>query len=400
MPNHTKLTFLKSWLADNNLPVCYKAMYLGNNLLYINTGQQYTNTAQVQIVQDVPDYLTIIFRENSGVKLKIVQTLKGHVVELDAFKTLNDYLLQNFNAKNRNNLKRYVKKLETCFSITYKVFFGTMDRHEYDALFVTLEALLIRRFQQKQEANYELQHLEEFHKTIYQLVLDKKANIFVIYDADTPISIRVNLFNNSLGYYIISAYDIDYSKFHLGAIDMLKNIEWCIIKNYKLYDLLKGYNNYKSKWATQIHYYNMHILYNPKQLSAICTANYQAFKEKCRYKLYHFYLNNKISAHHKRLKKQLFRFSYHENPDNNFIINIENTTLAAEKLKPIDIRNNKTYHFLKDSVYNFLYETNTSINMVKVFVTVDSPNCFVIQGINKSKKITIISKTKANLGSK
>lgn len=389
MPKPIKLTFLKSWQADKNLPTSYQTIHFGSKVLYETNKQQPESSSQIHIVQDVPDYLTIQVNENKNVKLKTIQTLKGHILELETFNTLNDYLLKNFNTKNRNNLKRYVKKLETCFPITYKTYYGDINKQEYNALFVKLETMLINRFQQKQEANYELQHLDEFKKNTYQLVLEKKANIFVIYDDEMPISIRINIFNQNLSYYILSGYDINYSKFHLGSIDMLKNIEWCILNNYNVYDLLKGYNAYKSKWATRVHQYQMHIIYNPKNFNTNIIANLIAFKETCRYLLYNIYLKNNLDSYHKQIKKLKFQFSEKNTQTNNLKISIEKTIPEFENLKAINIRDNATFDFLKNAVFNFLYETNTPIKNLKVFIYNNTTNKFIIQGINN--KIIMIT---------
>jgi len=386
-----KHTFLKAWLGDQNLPDSYKLVQFQGLELYNNENHKplETNNA-IQIVQDIPDYLTIKNHVNTHLKLKKVITLKGHIIQLKSFNTLQDYLLANFNTKSRNHLKRYVKKLEACFPITYKSYMGTIDKQEYHRLFVVLKQLLIKRFEQKQELNYELQHLEEFEETMYDLIIENKANLFVIYHANTPISIRINLFKKQVAYYMISAYDIDYSKFHLGSIDMLKNIEWCINQPYKIYDLLKGYNEYKSKWANRVHQYYLHILYNPKQKTALLLANVIALKEKGRYKLYSFYLKHRLDIYHKQFKTLKFKLNHWLQGKETIRLIKVTTYSPLEIFEPILWIENPVYAYLKEPVYSFLFANTQPVSSIQVLQSTLNPQRFLIQGITKSQGIEVL----------
>ena len=51
----------------------------------------------------------------------------------------------------------------------------------------------------------------------------------------------------------ITVFDIDYSKFHLGSITIMKLIEWCIENEIKILDFSKGYFEYKRRWCTKIY---------------------------------------------------------------------------------------------------------------------------------------------------
>jgi hypothetical protein len=104
-------------------------------------------------------------------------------------------------------------------------------------LFRSLKVMLERRFDQKKVVNGNIDKLQEYEAAVYPLLLKKKAFIFVIYDGDKPIDIAFNfLFQNTV-YSYTSGFDIDYSKFNLGMIDMIKHLEWCFENGYKQMDL-------------------------------------------------------------------------------------------------------------------------------------------------------------------
>lgn len=390
MRNVTRLTFLKLLLTSDNLLAYYNKICLNDLVLYKNVKTRIPELKNnIVIIQDIPDYLKLDLLKNKGLKIKTVQTLKGHIVKLHTFQNINDYLLSNFKSKKRNNLKRYIKKLETCFPITYKTYYGSIDKNIYDNLFMVLKQLLIRRFEQKQELNYELRYLDEFHDTIYDLILQKKANIFVIYHEQKPISIRINMFRQHVAYYILSAYNIDYSKFHLGAIDMLKNIEWSINNKFVIYDLLKGYNNYKSVWANSVHKYVNHIIYNPKQKGASLVVIFLKNKMLIRYWLYGFYSKKNLDKYHKALKRYKFSAAKGRTKEEELTFKTYNLNQLPEHLEIINLKKDNTHLFLYKPLYDFLYATNDAVDTVKIFRFKDKPNNFVVQGKVKQQQIIV-----------
>jgi len=129
------------------------------------------------------------------------------------------------------------------------VYYGEVDKIEYDALFEQLRNLMISRFDQKKEQNYELRHLEGIKNDVYPRLLEKQASIFVIYANGRPISIRLNLMKGRLAFYLMSAYDPNYELFRVGKLDMWQNIHWLMENDYEKYDLLKGYGYIKDRWS-------------------------------------------------------------------------------------------------------------------------------------------------------
>jgi hypothetical protein len=381
------ITFLKTFLFDNSLPPIFKKVSTNNEVIFetkMNSDLNLKN--QVLKVKDVPDYLDFkTIKHSNKTVINKVKTLKGHLVKLDTFNNISDYLKHNFGSKSRSNLRRYQNRLENCFNIKYVSYFGAIEKKKYNTLFIALRSLLIRRFNEKQETNYELQHLDEFHDIVYDLILNKKASLFVIYDDEKPISIRINMFKNNLSYYIISGYDIDYSKFHLGSIDMLKNIEWCINNNFKVYDLLKGYDYYKTKWATKSHYYYTYIAYNNSSLS----GKYTYVKEAVKYKFYEVFKKYNIISKYKNIKKSIFgiKNNFREKKISASILDFDKK--ITSKLIVVDIKKNSNYAFLKKPIYDFLFLNNVPLNNITISKLVENSNKFKIKAKNKCHLLII-----------
>ncbi|WP_303317699.1 GNAT family N-acetyltransferase [Flavivirga abyssicola] len=384
------ITFLKAFLAKSSLPPIYGSISDNKGFDYkAETSKTLHTNKQVFLIKDIPDYLHVDIKETENkTSLSKIKTLKGHLIDFQLFKGFPDYLEQNFSAKSRSNLRRYQNRLETCFNINYICYYGAIPKPEYDNLFVVLKHLLLRRFNEKQEVNYELQHLNEFHDIVYDLVLNKKASIYVIYDGQKPISIRINMHKERLSFYIISGYDIDYSKFHLGAIDMLKSIEWCFNNDFEVYDLLKGYDYYKVKWATTCYHYYNHIVYNSSSIKASFIGKLAYIKEVIKYKCYTATKNSKLYFAYKKINKKIFGITRSDNKKSTFIIS-NPTKNDIRNIALIDIEKNNDYAFLRKALYDFLFISKESTNNVSVYKFNNSQNTFLIKSKNQSQLVTI-----------
>lgn len=383
MEKTNNITFLKSFLFENSLPPIFMQARL-NTASFETKHTCLTLERKIFKINDVPDYLEFTLTPfPNKTMVKKVKTLTGHVVELVKFKTIQDYLNYKLSSKNRSNLKRYQKRLESCFNIKYISYYGAIEEKEYDRLFTVLRTLLIRRFNEKQQTNYELQHLDEYHHALRPLIQEKKASLFVIYDGEKPISIRINMFRGRLAYYIISGYDIDYSKFHLGSIDMLKNIEWCIHHKFEAYDLLKSYDYYKTHWATKTHYYYNYLVYSISST----TGHYLFIKEIVTYFIYNFLKKYGILEFYKKIKKN--RFGFRRRTENN----------ASFKFSPFDEKpdndmvevdlNSEAYAFLRRPIYNFLFLNNAYVHHVRVSKLVNRQNDYLVQTKGTCKLLTV-----------
>ena len=255
-----KIIFLKAFLSLNKFPQEVKSIedLREDTVLYETPYPSTSKNKWCLIIQDVPGYLKLhldtLTNEQS---CRTVPTQKTYVVNLGEYPNGAAYLQKHFGPKSRSALKRYKNRLETCFTVRNEVYYGPMDRENYDHLFEKLRELMVHRFEQKNEQNYELRHLEEIKEDVYPQLLQKQANLFVIYANERPVSIRINMMKGTLAFYILSAYDPDYDMFRLGKLDMWQNIDWLIGEGCTKYDLLKGYGYIKERWADNIYNNNL-----------------------------------------------------------------------------------------------------------------------------------------------
>ncbi|MEC3908029.1 GNAT family N-acetyltransferase [Tamlana sp. 2201CG12-4] len=378
------ITFLKALLTDRAFPPIYKTITYNNIELYKNTTSEYGDcSVKLLTIKDIPDYFKLSISPSNNiktVKLNTVKNLNGHMINLESFKNFTEYLTRKVSTKRRSNLNRYKNRLETCFNIKYVSYYGEMDKSEYDRLFSFLRKFLERRFHEKKEKNYELQYLPEFHTLCYNMIMHKKANLFVIYNNDTPISIRINMFTNHLAYYIISGYDIDYSKFHIGAIDMYKNIEWCFNNSFKIYDLLKGYDYYKKKWTTDTYLNYLHIVYDSSSIYNHFKAVTLILKESAKYRFLEKIVPKNFQNTYKKLKKFIYRYTNTIEPITEAKVAIKNNVPIENRGTEINFQKDNNYQFLKRHVYNFLFLNKENLDSISVYSIVSQPSHFVIQG--------------------
>ncbi|MGB5668553.1 MAG: GNAT family N-acetyltransferase [Maribacter sp.] len=359
--------------------------------LYFNYGKTHTkgisydfvnsNIAEIKgkvlLIYDVPTYFRINneFKPKS-LKLHKIKQYPGFLIELESFKDLNEYLANTFNKSSRYKLKKYKNKLEACFDVNYKMFYGEMLKSEYDFIFEAFNNLLTKRFNDKQESNNNLekQEWDFYYEVAYPMILEKKAGLFVIYNGSQPIGVTLNYFSEDILFDAITVFDIDYAKFHLGSITIMKLIEWSIQQNIKIFDFSKGYFDYKKRWATKEYDFEYHIYHDPSSISskavAILLKNFFRAKQflrdkKVNEKLHQltFWLRNKSNKNKSSLQ---YEFS-----------NVEQG-FKKEELTEVDLKS-KDNDFLKPIIFDFLYLNNESFKNLKIHRVIDDNSLFIIQ---------------------
>lgn len=253
MGRHRNIIFLRNLAALGTFPPIVSEIRdarSGERVFVQAPGHPWDSTVKSLALQDVPEYFQIHWAgSGTYLRTRTLATQWTYVVDLDGHRDCEAYLQAHFGSKSRSSLRRYKKRLENCFSIQYQVHFGAMDPESYGQLFNRLAELMAKRFEQKGERNYELQHLDEIKQDVYAKLKEKQASIFVIRANGKTISIRVNLMCGKLAYYILSAFDPAYDMFRIGKLDMWQNIQWLMDNGFEKYDLLKGYAYIKETWA-------------------------------------------------------------------------------------------------------------------------------------------------------
>ena len=237
------------------------------------------------------------------------------------------------------------------------MYFGQIDKSEYDKVFADCHQMLLRRHKQKNTYWEELEFWQHRYDELYQLVQQKKASIFVIYHGNKPIAIYVNsIFQHMLDIDVI-AYDIDYSKFKLGFISLIRVIQWAFENGFKLVDMSKGDFFYKERFRTGTYIFKKQLLYDKADTLSAVKANLVFSKLMIAYTL--LPLLKKVGANTwyrnyvRKKKKALFANVKHQ----------QSVTLKTERkvavphtedLVTIDLEDGK-HNFLKEKFFDFLF---------------------------------------------
>ena len=189
----------------------------------------------------------------------------GYAISLGKDMNPDQYVKQQFGS-NAKTIRRYVNRLEACFNVSYKMFYGEIEYNTYMFIMTSLRSMLVKRFAQRNTTNSELQIWDEVVNDSYAQILEKKASLFVIYNESTPIEISLNYHFYKILFISTSSYDIDYAKFGLGHVEIYKQIEWCLANGVQIFEMGDGELDYKRRWSNAIYNFEHHVIYPKNSL--------------------------------------------------------------------------------------------------------------------------------------
>ena len=244
------------------------------------------------VIHDIPNYLNTTPAPPN--KLKILSTYQGSLIKINKYNSYEEYLKNKFSVSRRYNFRTCKKRLETCFNISYKTYYGEMEKEEYDRLFKRFPKMIEERFNVLQKEHYDLAVWDRYQKNGFSLINKRKAVLFVIYDNDTPISISFNPILEKVMYGFVRAFDINYSKFYLGFTDLNLQLQWCYKNKIEIFDLLKGTFPYKEKYIDQHYSFQKHIVHH-NALFSTTQALFYKYKTLIKYWIIKFLFKLKTS---------------------------------------------------------------------------------------------------------
>ncbi|MEE9361063.1 MAG: GNAT family N-acetyltransferase [Cellulophaga sp.] len=339
-------------------------------------------------ITNVPEYIHIKYKDSYSIKK--FSCNKGYSICLNDSSDVNTYLKEHFQNKGKP-IKKSLKRLEACFDITYKMFYGEITKKECDSLLHLLKEMIAKRFQQRQEKSSTIAQLDLIITTANDLINTKKASLFVIYHESKPIEIAFNYHYDKILFAFISSYDLDYSKFSLGNIEIYKQVDWCIQNKYDYFDMGWGNLEYKRRWSNNIYTYKHYYVYPEKSISGY----FIALLKGCKTILIAYYLASKnINVFYNKLKKIGSKKETVLNDSFNYKIDPIEKGVFIENQNCMDLSTKNNQRF-KELINNFLYSSQENHNNVKLFLF--ETNKYVIQGINSFQKITIISANESSI---
>ena len=380
-----KLEFITHFYKESKTPIVFEEIsYFGNRFQCstINSKDPLVPSKTLYSIRLVPEYFGIKLQKESYKTAKIKQYNWGYSIQLTDIKTADAYLKKQFNSNARKVIRRNIKRLETCFNVKYEMYYGNIALEKYEALMTALHDMLVTRFDQRGEVSKDLLQWEQLRNNTYDQILNGKASLFAIYRENDPIEISLNYHFDKILFSSVSSYDIDYSKFGLGHIEIYKQLEWCLENGYVLFEMGVGGMDYKQRWSNNIYQFEHHILYDLNDLSKFFAA-YEIWRVRLKeylkskkvndfvYKIGAFFRSKRTNNNKKPSYEQQV---WHSPEDDNLRLDT-----------PISRLDNK-YSFLKKPVHDFLYLNQEHENDITIFTTTN-PQIFVLKGKTKSVKI-------------
>jgi hypothetical protein len=339
---------------------------------------------KIEVVYDIPSYLDVKKRNLSPVTgFKSVIQHKGYCIDLNGYNSLESYLKDRFSSNSRQRLRRRKKRLESCFDISFEMYYGAIDKMHYDELFERFYVMLKYRAEEKGIENDNLKKWDFYTASVYKMILKKEASLFVIYDANKPINIGLNLHLKNTVFLFMSTYDLDYSVFRLGHTNWLLQLDWFIKNDFKLVDFSKGNVAYKKRWANKKYDYSYHLFYE-KSTMFIRTKVFWLIKKL---QLKQLLRNLGLNIIYYGLLSKLKRTGKFKRKLNYEFINQlqlpDKTTLLL-----ILIREKNKLH-IRRFIYNYLYLSSLNINEVEVYKEINSEGSFYISSKKGVVKLVV-----------
>jgi CelD/BcsL family acetyltransferase involved in cellulose biosynthesis len=257
-----RLNLFLELYKNSQLPNCYLDVIHKNEKLLIDNIQKSNPESFFCYSHNLsPNYLKYSINDNLYRLIKIKQSNKGYAIDLSKSSSLDSFMRDTMSKRFRKTVRQTIKRLESAYTITYKMYLDDISKEDYDTLLDNLEYMLKVRFEQKNIKNENLGKWPQIKQDFYTSLKNKKASIFVIYNNNTPIDISLNYLSNGIIFSWISSYDIKYFKSSLGVIDLYKHVEWCFNTNYEIIELGYGDHSYKKKWSNLIYNFEHHIVY-------------------------------------------------------------------------------------------------------------------------------------------
>lgn len=335
----------------------------------INIASKALPKSSIRVFEFFPNYLKKII--NDDLRSECINQKTGFAIDLDTFNSFDDYM-KDHKSSFRKVINRSVKRLQSCFNINYKMFYGNIGKEDYNLLMNRLYEMIETRFKEREGRNTTLNNWDHYLKTSFDSINTKKASLFVIYNDNEPIEISLNFHCNNIMYSAISSYDLDYGKFSLGNIEIFKQLEWCFENQITFFDMGYGDFDYKRRWSNFIYNFETHVIAaknNP-------VASMYAYGLKLKIQIINYLISKKINDKLYNFIDLLKRKKTISNL-NDFEFT-ETTTDDTLNTSPIDIKQRDFLH-LKKPIFDFLYKNATHLDNITVFQSNEENNTYFIK---------------------
>lgn len=360
-----------------------------NNTIYSNDNATNKSEFDVYHLQLVPSYLNLKYYEMDGLRKKIIpeHDMAGSGIYLGEHSSLSELVQNQLSKSFRKNLKRALERFEHCFDVKYVMYCGEIEKDNYETLMDKLREMYLLRFEQLGQTHIAVFTWGKFRKICYDLINSRKASLMVIYANNLPVDITLAFHYDKLFFSVVSAYDLNFSKFSLGHISIYKELEWCFEHNFMFYDLGHGAEMpYKQKWVNMEYQFQNQILYKKGSLQGffgfLFALGYATLKNTL-YKYSKLYLWYDKFKHRNTISKSLENISY--TPYDYTKENIEN--FNTKGLSNINV-SDMGYEHIQKGINDFLYAHRFKSNELTVYQDKQKDNDFFFVGASKAEKFS------------
>jgi|GEM_PF-1016032 len=399
---HTRFSFfLELFFKEKTFPWFYQK--ITNN--YIDS-IVYTkaNTAakgskiETCIVYDIPSYLEIESSlQNTDLEEIKIPLYNGYAVYLANHSTCDAFLNDQVGKSRTNKLRRHQNRLDLSIAPTYTMYYGSIDKKEYTRLFKELKRITAIRFTQKEEHNFELPYLNYYEEIMYQMIFNKKASIYVIYDKDKPINITLNFIDGETMLHFNSCFDVDYNMFNLGHLNTIKHLRWCYDNGIQLFDMGRGDFFHKRQWVNKTYLYQEQIIYNSKSWTATLKAKKTVLQHKFRFIIIGILKKFNFHLLYGKFITFKYRLSQPKNTVTTPVYKVVNNCEIPQKDILVQIEYlAKEYQFLLFYINDFLHKNFEKNTNITVYKEDGIPPTFYIKGEKKSQKISLAAAYKTS----
>ena len=370
-----------SFIKHSRFPIYYNVgKNITNGMSYVLSDLK-VNTdfkKRVFLIYDVPDYFKIDTNtQNTSLKINKIRQYKGFLEDIKEFDDFDNLFLK-IKSKRRGGLRKKKEHLEHCFNITYKHYYGEIDKEEYDGKMLVFKDLIAKRFGDLGLDNDILNDWEYYDELIYKMVVEKRALLSTVEDNGVPIAISFSFLSDNILFYSTPTFDIDYLKFNLGHTSIMELLKWCFDNNITVFDFSKGEYDYKKRWANKEYNFSHHVIYDTKSIKAsvfgIYLTNY--------FKLKQYLRDKKINLLYSKWKYFLKHIKTNKVTGPSLKVEILEHQINLDNYNLIDIYSNG-YSFLKPTVLECLSKKPEPIANVKTYANNEGNRFLLIGEKNK-----------------
>ncbi|PRX55280.1 GNAT family N-acetyltransferase [Flagellimonas meridianipacifica] len=392
MAHNIHLGFLLMLFRKREVPSAYQELrYLEEKPIEFNQDFKLVSYLKRDVgsYRLVPEYLNLKLHPDFGSKI-IPQHNWGYSLNLSNCNTVDDYLEQQFKSKYRSIVRRYVKRLEACFDIRYAFHYGTLERDVYESIMDSLQKMIEKRFQQRNEVHKENVYWQSIKEESLRLIHNQEASLFVIYANEEPIEISLNYHFDKILFSSVSSYDIDYAKFGLGHIEIYKQLEWCLQNGYKIFEMGVGGMDYKRRWSNQIYQFQHHIVFPAEKKNSVLTL-FEWYKIKLKEYLKSKGINDKLEILKLKITKRLSK----ENNTSPLELEVGPISPVESIQDYIEVDwQNDTYWFLRKPINDFLYTSVEHYSQIGVMQSKTDGNSYLFLGRKQMQQVSFYNMAK------